>query len=208
MKKILIIVIAGILCFSFVQAKTHLPRKFRKQLTENGLQFTLPDSFKKVKVHKNPDFSYDFAIKHVSKKLEIRYSIIPLAELAKSYRKSLTDTSIHMINPNASFANTLLLVSTYNIGDSILSDIKSFDSSAMKREFGADWGGFAYVIPRKTFAPDYKYCLIMAIHKDNIADGYITFLFDNIEDVSHQLYYTSFDNMTFKTLDDQKYQLN
>ena len=159
MKKLIIIVISGLLCFSFIPFRKSLPRKFRKELNENGLLFIMPDSFKSVKILKNPDLNYDFAIKHISKKIEIRYSVFPITELAKNYRKSLTDTSIHTVNPNADFARTLLLVSTYNIADSIISDIKSFDSTGIKREMGADWGGFAYVYPRKTFAPDYKYCL-------------------------------------------------
>ncbi|WP_169817148.1 hypothetical protein [Flavobacterium glycines] len=43
------------------------------------------------------------------------------------------------------------------------------------------------VEPRKEFGQDYKYCMIIAIHKDDAADAYYFYLADDQQTLKEQM---------------------
>jgi hypothetical protein len=198
MKSRIIAFLALFLFFHLAGKAGNIPKKFQQLLDSNDLQFRMPEGYRKVRTHENPDMYYNFAIKNKKKKLEIRYTVLPLGSLSDLYNKSRTDTSIKAVKADSVFGKTMLMVNMLNISDTIYRDIVAFDPASVKNEFGADWGGFAMSQPRTTFAKGYKYCVIVGIHKNNVADGFITYLFDDIAAVTDDIYGADFYCMQFR----------
>lgn len=189
---------------------TDIPKKFAKLLEANGLEFRMPDSFNIVATHKNPDMYYDLAIKSKTRDIEIRYAIMPLNDLVDSFEKSKKDTTLKAINPDAGFAKMVLWMDANNIADSVLpgydsletdpmfKSITSFPVADLKHDFNANWGAFAILFPRKTFARGYKHCIIVAIHKNKTANAIMVYLYNKTEDTNSIFKNEVFDALRFK----------
>jgi len=208
MKYLLSFLLVGMFSLSMsFPSGSKVPDSFMKLVEANELEFRMPDSFKIISTHKNPDMSYDFALKSKTKDIEIRYAIMPLKDLVDSFEKSKTDTSMKVINPDAKFAKMVLWMSTYNIADSVFGGFDSLETNPMykaltsfpaedvKHDFNADWGAFATLIPRKTFAKGYDHCIIVVIHKSKIANACMVYLYNKTEDTN-----TIFKNEVFDAL--------
>lgn len=155
-----------------------LPLNFTDQLERGGLVFQMPENFKEVPIIQNRHMNYEYAIKHKKKNFEVRFAIRPLDHLLEDYNqkeqnKKSGDINIH---PNQLF-KSLMQVTLLNISGQ-LPEIEEFGKEAVKKEFNADWGAVTFVEVRKEFGQKYKYCMIVALHKENVADAYIFFLSD------------------------------
>jgi len=146
-----------------------LSPEFSKILEQNSLVFSLPQGFTPVPVVDNHDVQYDFAIQSKSEKLEIRYRIIPIGWYKLSANM---DTSM--------IYHAMLSTMALNISKGTLSQTHDFPSTSVREEFGADAGSMTAVSCDSDFGKGFQKCMINVIHKNNIADAYIFFLFDDI----------------------------
>ena len=55
-------------------------------------------------------------------------------------------------------------------------EFKPFLKSAVQDEFNADWGAITLVELRSEFGKGYRFCMCVALHKDNVADAYYFYL--------------------------------
>lgn len=174
-----------------------LPPKFNNNLERGQLIFTEPEGFFPVDIIENKNMPYEYALKHNSKNFEVRYAIRPLDELLKDYEKKEKNKKEGDINihPNNLY-KTLLQSTTMNISGGYLPEIVVFDSLAVRQEFNADWGATTYVEVRNAFGANYKYCITVAIHKNNVADAYLFFLSDNTENFDDVML-TAFHSLKF-----------
>ncbi|GAB2967586.1 hypothetical protein GCM10027048_42910 [Hymenobacter coalescens] len=172
---------ASILSAVGLPAATPLPANFQQGLTEARMMYTAPAGWKAVPVRPNGDMNYEYALKHPTRKFEVRYAIRPLAGLLREYQAAKRKGEI-AVHPN-SFHESLLQVTLLNISGGQDAPVQEFDARAVRQEFGADWGATSMVTPSPSFAPGYKYCMVVALHKANQADAYYFYLAANQADL-------------------------
>ena len=176
---------------------------FQQICEKTDMTFTIPDGFMPVKVKKNPDVLYQYAVKHKSKKVEIRYSIFSLKDEVKEYNEYLKHkndkANIKMVltDPNKGyelFAATVVM----NISQSEnTKGITEFKPEAVKHDFNADWGTSFYIENNSEYGKGYKYSCVVAIHKHNIANAFIVYLFDDGKEIKDEML-SSFYNLKYK----------
>ena len=167
-KRILIIsfLLTCVLTTLFAKGDADL-EKFNRELDQVGLSFILPPGFKPAAVLDNEDVLYQYAIKHVDKKFEIRYSIFS----AKEYSQ---------VRDIDHVAFTLAVIENIAGDSSNVLRSTQFDKNAVKSEFNAELGSSAIVIPDSDYGKGYKNAMIVSLFKTNAGSVYIVFLFDDI----------------------------
>lgn len=160
---------------------------FAKDVKRRGGEFTLPEGYVEVPVQKNRDMSYEFAIRHPTQKFEVRYAVRPISqESVKEYRewaakkdkggKFLTD-------PNVRFRGLFqAILSNITQRTGAATKTQPFPEKAVKEEFAADSGAVAVSNMKSQFGSGYKQCLMVGIHKNDVGDIFIFYLYDNPDD--------------------------
>ena len=198
MHKIKLIITATLLLGLTSFKPENLPPTFISVLASGKLTFEKPSDFKEVKIIENRQMNYEYAIKHPKKNFEVRYAIRPLDELMRQYEENMKNKGPDdvYISPNNLYA-TLFQVTALNISGGQDPNIIEFNEEAVKNEFNADWGATTIVEVGKEFGQKYKYCMLVAIHKDNCADAYYFYLSDNKEQIG-ELMDPAFHSMKFQ----------
>jgi hypothetical protein len=171
---------------------------FLATVARAGMTFEMPKGLIPTPVFENNQMAYDYAIKYPDKRFEVRYAIRPLEKALNDFKQKQANTSSGMvtIHPNKWYSSLFDAI-VLNIAQGIIPERKEFDSASVKAEFNADWGVTTFVVPKTVFAQAYKYCMVLALHKDNIADAYIFFLADS-PDVYSTLAEPAFYALKFK----------
>ncbi|MDR1516730.1 MAG: hypothetical protein LBS52_01295 [Dysgonamonadaceae bacterium] len=192
--------VAGLLFMTLASfSLDKLPETFTDLLNRANLTFQQTAGFEEVKTIENKQMNYEYAIKHLQKNFEIRYAIRPLDERIQQYEereknKKEGDVNFH---PNQLYLGTLQAI-IFNIsGGKFSANIQTFDKQAVKEEFNADWGAMTMVEVGKEFGQEYKYCMVVAIHKDDFADAYFFYLSDT-KDGFEELLTSAFHSLKFK----------
>ena len=126
---------------------------------------------------------YEYALKHPDKNFEIRYAVMPLDSVFLQYdslEKNKNPGDVNL-NPNKLYYGAFLATMA-NISGGKPPKVEVYPNDAVKNEFNADWGAFGLCEVRGEFGKGYKYCMAVAIHKDNFADAYYFYLTDNAAD--------------------------
>ncbi len=194
--KILSLPVFLFLLLSFKSDK--LPETFQNLLDRSQLVFEKPEGLIFVKPIENRQMNYEYAVKYPDKNFEVRYAIRPLDELIKAHnekeaKKKPGDINIH---PNKLY-KSLLQVNTLNISGGEMPEVTNFGKEAVIKEFNADWGAASFVEVGKEFGQEYKYCMLVALHKDNVADAYIFYLSDTEENFD-ELIFPAYHSLRFK----------
>jgi hypothetical protein len=145
-----------------------LPKTFQQLLNKTNMQYSIPPDFTPTPVVDNGDVVYDFAIKSNSTGLEIRYRIWPIDKTLK--------------NPNAVF-EAMLVTMAMNISNGKMIHPQRFPQESVKLEFGADAGSTGLVPTNSEFGKGFKGCMLSVIHKDNVADAYIFYLYNTQDEI-------------------------
>lgn len=174
--------------------------KFMKLCSYSDIYYSIPQGFKPFEIKQNPDLKYHYAVKHKNKKLEIRYSIFPLKEEVQAYNEYLkngTKKKIVLIDPNKDH-ELFAITAVMNISRSELANAcNAIGPDAVKHDFNADWGASYCIENNSEYGRGYKYSLIVATHKINIANAFIVYLFDNEKDISDEMR-SSLSSLKFK----------
>jgi hypothetical protein len=195
----LIFVLFLISTFSTYSADNKHQKSFADLLSESKMVFQMPNGLVETSPIDNTQMIYEFAIKYPDKKFEIRYSIRPLGVMIDQYKENEKNKKPGdiFVNPNK-FYSTLFQAIAMNISCGRFGDSKVFDKNSVQDEFNADWGATTFVEAAKSFGQDYKYCMMIAIHKDDCADAYIFFMTDD-KDHLMELAMPAFYSLKFKT---------
>lgn len=185
MKTKLVSLMAAVILFSINGFAQNL-KDFQSVLNDCGMRVTIPEGFVEVKVLKNGDMDYDYAIKYPDKDFEVRYSIRPIK--CKSYANENVKSEMES---QRSFRNssyeTVLKTIILNLTGGVESAIQPFGQEAVKHEFNADWGAAAFVKLKSDFGKGFIYCMVVAIHKDDVADAYYFYLANSKEKFSEYM---------------------
>jgi len=144
---------------------------FESLLMLNAMSFDAPKDYIEVKPIENRQMNYEKVYKHPTKRFEVRYAI--------------RNNKLNI--PKQIFEMTVL-----NISGGLLPEYTTFNAEAAKNEFGADEGATVMVRAGKEFGQDYKYCLLVYIHKSDVGDGYIFYLADDqkiIDDLMQPIFH-------------------
>lgn len=131
------------------------PYSFEALLDSCKMEFTVPSGFKEVPVIENMQMNYEKAYKHPTKNFEVRYAL----------RRT-----------NFNLPESMIMVTVLNISGGQMPGYNMFGTEAVQKEFNADSGGAASCTLGPEFGQDYKYCLLVYIHKNGVGDGYIFYL--------------------------------
>lgn len=147
---------------------------FEDLLEEGSLEFTLTEDFVDVPPEPNPVFLYERAVRHQDAALEIRYAIRPIARASVEYE----DPHNAAPDPNHLYAMMFrtLVDELAGGGDTPL---REYPADQALDKFNADWAAAATFDVVNDFSRTYRQGLLIAIHKNNIADVYTIFLFDD-----------------------------
>ncbi len=178
-----------------------LPKDFSDLLDRAHLTFIRPDGMNETKCIENRQMNCEYALKYPDKKFEVRYAIRPMDSELENYdiTKKRGDLIIHPNKVSKTvFEATLLNIGLGGSASGQLPNITYFDSSAVKKEFNADWGATAFVNLGPEFGGQvYKYCIAVIIHKDFIGDGYFFYVSDSKEKIG-DLMDNAFHSLKFK----------
>lgn len=166
------------------------PKDFTEALQRSHMTFLPPKGYTKTKIFPNRQQDYVYALISPDKKVEVRYAIMPLDSMIAKYKRPREKDEI-MIDPN-NLHETMFTVITLNTSMGALSggnpqEPSIFDSAAVMNEFGADWGATVGIPAGKEFGQDYKYCLIVALHKDDRADAWLFYLANDNKEIEQHL---------------------
>jgi hypothetical protein len=74
-----------------------------------------------------------------------------------------------------------------NITGGVDYEYREFDSASVKKEFHADWGATSFVGLNSEFGKGYSYCMMVTIHKKDVADAYYFYLSKTKENFSENM---------------------
>lgn len=165
-----------------------LPNQFIDLLERAKMTFDKPTGFSDAKLIENSEMNYEYAIQNATKKFEIRYSIRPLDHAIAEYeeREKAKKQGDSNINPNDLYASIFQML-ILNISGGELPEIREFDKQTVKAQFKADWGASTFVRISTEFGQKYKYCMIVAIHKNELGDAYLFFLSESKTNFEKQI---------------------
>lgn len=159
-------------------AGTSVSLNFNKLLNEAGLQLAPATNLKNIKPRSNPVQQYEYALRTRDTTLEIRYAIRPLARVKIDYEDP------HSSAPDPNHLFPLLFDSMLeNISTSGSTPKREYSEKQSRSLFNADWASAAAFDVTPEFSKKYKQGLLIAIHKNNKADAYTIFLYNDYSKV-------------------------
>ena len=149
--------------------------EFESIIKECGMSLNIPTGFVESKVIQNKNMDYEYAVKYPDKDFELRYSIRPI-----KYKVYANDSIKKAVESNVALRNktyeTNFKSILYSIAGGYDYEFKPFLKTAAQDEFNADWGAITLVELRSEFGKGYRFCMCVALHKDNVADAYYFYL--------------------------------
>ena len=158
-KSLLVLVLLTV--SAFAQA---LPGAFQQLLDQTNMQFSMPSDFQATPIINSEDVAYDFAISSYTAAIEIRYHILPIDRTQNNSNK--------LYEP-------MMTTMGLNISNGKVIKPERYPQEGLKSEFGADAGCTGLVPVDSQFGKGFKLCVISVIHKDNVADAYVFYLYND-----------------------------
>jgi hypothetical protein len=158
------------------QAEASTPDSFAALLAEAGMEFTLPDGFRELPVQVNELLPYEGAIGRPDGALEIRYAIRPLARIEVDYEDP------HSAKPEPNHMFPLMFQAIIGrIARHGHNPSSEYPQDQARKRFGADWASAAIFDVDPDYSSKHGHGLLLALHKNLLADAYAVFLFDDYE---------------------------
>ncbi len=131
------------------------------------MSFVFPRGFTAVPVVANGDVAYDYAVRSLTRKLEIRYRVIPAQEKGQPIPLEL-----------------MVITMGLNISHGKRITPAEYAAADVRAEFHADTGWTGVVTLDSDFGKGYQWCLMSAIEKLGRGRAFVFFLYDNPDDLT------------------------
>ncbi|MDH3219179.1 MAG: hypothetical protein OEO19_06555 [Gammaproteobacteria bacterium] len=149
---------------------------FDRLLLESGLRIETRQSYTDIPIRANPVLPYEHAMKHESGALELRFIVRPLNRIAIEYNDP------HNAAPEPNHLFPLLFESITNrLSAGSDTSSSTFSEAEAKKSFNANWAAAAAFDVRPEFAADYRNGLLIGMHRNEMADAYTLFLYNDHE---------------------------
>jgi len=153
----------------------------------------MPGGFSLVEPRANDRVRYSCAISAQDARLEIRYHIVSL----KPQPLPPGFTSIAAADMNQLHVPNLLAI-IQNVADRVIADPNLLPADAVRAEFGADWGATCRLgLARSSFSEGFTECLLLALHRKDVADAYVFFMFEDFASTV-EILQSNFYTLTFE----------
>lgn len=136
---------------------------FQTLLAEGGVAFTPPPDYDVVEVPMVERFPFDKAIRSPNGAMQVLYAVRPISRLEIEYNDP------HSSAPNPNHIFPLVFESLTGV------------FSAARKRFNADWASATTFDVDPDIVPDYRLGFLVAAHKNNKADIYTLFLYNDPE---------------------------
>ncbi len=159
-------------------------KTFRKYQTNCNVSFRMPEGFVEKKVKKLPNLKYDLNLVNKTKDVCIRYTFFD-GEMSSCY----VYDSFNRLN----LINLTQMDSTANIYEYINND------NTIIKSLNVEKAGYTVFDIKSRYGKGYKYCTMIFAHKHNIANLYITILFNSDIEVTKKSFLdTAVNSIDFK----------
>ena len=147
---------------------------FQQLLKEAGATYKQPDGFRDADAKLDAVFPYEKAIRHKTQQLEIRYTVRPLGRLKIDYDDP------HNSAPEPNHLFPLMFDSiTAKISAGGHTPSREYSRKQAKALFNADWAAAAAFDVDPQYSRGFSQGLLVAMHKNAMADTYVVFLYNN-----------------------------
>lgn len=172
---ILALMVTGLASSAIAIDKT-ARQAFDQLLLEAGLHLEQRQNYSDIPIEVNPVLPYEHAMKHASGALELRFIVRPLSRITIDYNDP------HNAAPEPNHLFPLLFESITN-RLSVGSDTPSstFSQSEAQKSFNANWAAASVFDVRPEFANGYQNGLLIGMHRNEMADAYTVFLYNDHE---------------------------
>jgi hypothetical protein len=146
------------------------------------MRYEAPGGFAEVEPRANPLFTYDKAVRSEDGSLEIRYTVRPLSRIQIDYE----DPHSSAPDPNHMFPLMFQSMVTL-LSDGRHSPTREYPREQAREIFNADWAAAAVFDMSARFNAAHKQALVIAMHKNQLADAYSIFLFDDYDQAKQRI---------------------
>ena len=167
---------------SWTLAAAEVSEGFRDLLAEGELRYRPPTGYTELTAGTTPIIDYEHALRSDDQKLEIRLMIRPLKRLRIDY----DDPHGSVPDPNHIFPLVFESLASRLAGGRHAPSNEYHPDEARER-FNADWAAAAVFDTTEDFATAHSQGLLVAIHRNKVADAYLVFLFDDYAAVKERL---------------------
>jgi hypothetical protein len=147
---------------------------FTRLSKEADIIFSPPQELEEIAVVPMPFFPFEKAYRHKRFALEIRYAIRPLSRI------SIDFTDPHGLTPAPGTVFPLVLTALIGqFAQHADAPKHEYITEQAKSLFNADWAAASQFKASPKAKSQYKFALLLAIHKDKRGDAYTMFLFND-----------------------------
>lgn len=164
---------------------------FTDLLAEGELRFAAPPGFVDLPAGRTPVMDYERALRSPDGTLELRVAVRPLKRLRIDY----DDPHGSVPDPNHVFPLVFESLAARLAGGGYAPS-NPYPPEQAQGNFNADWAAAAVFDTVQDFATAHKQGLLVAMHRNKVADAYMVFLFDDYAAVKAQLT-TAMKSLTF-----------
>ncbi len=161
---------------------TSAPDGFTALLEEAELVYQPPQGFSAAPPGRTPIMDYEHALRSSGGALEIRVAVRPLKRLRIDY----DDPHGSAPDPNHVFPLVFESMASRLAGGTHAPS-RAYSPQQARADFNADWAAAAVFDVVDEFSRDYQQGLLLAIHRNNVSDAYVVFLFDDYKAVKPTL---------------------
>ena len=156
--------------------ETGTRQAFDQLLGEAGLRLEARQNFFDVPIEPNPVLPYEHAMRHRSGELELRFIVRPLQRIEIEYNDP------HNAAPEPNHLSPLLFESlTDRLSANSNTSSRTLAEPEAREKFNAQWVALSIFDVDPAFSADYKNAILLAMHKNDRADAYTLFLYNDHE---------------------------
>jgi hypothetical protein len=156
--------------------------EFEALLAEAELRFEAPPGYAELAPGRTPVFDYEKAVRSPDGDLEIRFAIRPLQRLRIDY----DDPHGAVPDPNHIFPLVFESLASRLAGGRHAPS-SAYPPEQAEQRFNADWAAAAVFDTIPEFDTRFRQGLLLAIHRNRVADAYAVLLFDDYHAVKPAL---------------------
>lgn len=146
------------------------------------MQFNQPEGFHEVNAQITPLFPHEIAVANTGGTLEIRFAVRPLSRIEVDYQDPHSSTP----DPNHMFPLMFQSVVT-RLSNGGHSPTREYPSDQAKKKFHAHWAAASVFDLHPEMRGHHTQGLLIAMHKNQLADAYVLFLFNDYQAVKGEI---------------------
>lgn len=155
---------------------------FEELVQESGMMFEPPLDFHAVEPEASPLFPHEQAVSNADSTLEIRYAVRPLDRIKVDYQ----DPHSSVPDPNHMFPLMFQSLVT-RLSNGGHSPTREYPAEQAEEKFHAHWASASVFDLHPELDNRFSQGLLIAMHKNHLADAYVLYLFSDYQAVKEEI---------------------